>query len=343
MSRLYHAVTAHLKTFLPQSLCYINMPFHGVLPGISYHEHVITDHFGQFTALRSTGCSVDFATPSTWATHSDQTIFDAVVLGLPKGKLQQLAYLHMAWTACAMEGQVILWGYTNEGIGSIQRLLHKRGIPCAKVANCEGGKALQIRRTTPSSPFSEDFAAYSQPLTLEVPFRETLVPYTSLAGTFAHGKSDPGTMLMLTTISSIALREPLLDLACGSGLVSTLLASMGFRAIHMCDVSARAIEAASANARANSLPLPFASDIYSHVQQRYGSILVNPPFHQGVSTDYHVPQSIIAQAPGFLLPGGSLYIVANRFLPYEKLCHQAGAQFHVMHQDNQFKILQLNW
>ena len=47
--------------------------------------------------------------------------------------------------------------------------------------------------------------------------------------------------------------------------------------------------------------------------------MTNPPFHVGKAIDYGVTQALIDRAPSALRSKGQLVLVANRFIPYDKL------------------------
>ena len=46
-------------------------------------------------------------------------------------------------------------------------------------------------------------------------------------------------------------------------------------------------------------------------------MVTNPPFHDGGAEDQSLGQAFIRQAAEALRPGGILWLVANRHLPYE--------------------------
>ncbi len=53
--------------------------------------------------------------------------------------------------------------------------------------------------------------------------------------------------------------------------------------------------------------------------KKYELILSNPPFHTGRDVDYQVARAFIEQSYSALQTGGQLYLVANRFIRYEKI------------------------
>ena len=65
-----------------------------------------------------------------------------------------------------------------------------------------------------------------------------------------------------------------------------------------------------------------ASDGLSAVTGSYDLIISNPPFHQGVRTNYEVTERFLAQSRQLLRPGGELRVVANSFLRYQPIIEQ---------------------
>jgi 16S rRNA (guanine1207-N2)-methyltransferase len=69
-------------------------------------------------------------------------------------------------------------------------------------------------------------------------------------------------------------------------------------------------------------------------------IVTNPPFHTGKATDYELSQRLIREAPRFLKPGGQLWLVANRFLPYPDLLDSAFGSFSRRAETGKFTVYQ---
>ena len=69
------------------------------------------------------------------------------------------------------------------------------------------------------------------------------------------------------------------------------------------------------------------------------SIVMNPPFHLERSPDPTIGQGFVEAAAAALTAQGSLWIVANRHLPYEATLSQHFAQVQEAAGDAKFKIL----
>lgn len=68
-------------------------------------------------------------------------------------------------------------------------------------------------------------------------------------------------------------------------------------------------------------------------------IVMNPPFHEGRQPDHLMGAKFIAAAAGLLKPGGQLWMVANRNLPYEHLLQEAFSSSRIVLQTDGYKIL----
>ena len=72
--------------------------------------------------------------------------------------------------------------------------------------------------------------------------------------------------------------------------------------------------------------------------QRFDMIITNPPFHQGIGTDYDVVARFLQSCERHLHEDGVVLMVANRFLPYERMMPKA-LQMSLVAENTKFKIL----
>ncbi|MCM2321593.1 MAG: class I SAM-dependent methyltransferase, partial [Pseudomonas sp.] len=64
----------------------------------------------------------------------------------------------------------------------------------------------------------------------------------------------------------------------------------------------------------------------------------NPPFHQGVHTDYQATEQLLREAARHLRPGGELRLVANSFLKYAPLIEQHLGPCTVLAERDGFRV-----
>jgi 16S rRNA (guanine1207-N2)-methyltransferase len=81
-----------------------------------------------------------------------------------------------------------------------------------------------------------------------------------------------------------------------------------------------------------------ASNGLENVEGQFDAIISNPPFHTGVKTDYGIADKFIAQSRQYLVKGGELRIVANRFLPYPDILEAEFGNVQTIAQSNRFAV-----
>ncbi len=160
-------------------------------------------------------------------------------------------------------------------------------------------------------------------------------------GMFSWEHLDEATVL-LADVMNINRGDRVLDLGCGAGALG-VVASMrsGVPAV-LVDADADAVRGAQRTARDAGVSdvRVLASDVASAVEgETFDVVVSNPPFHVGKGIDLTVPRAFIDDAWHALAPGGRLYIVANRTLPYERLIDGRFGEVRVAHDGRRFKVL----
>ena len=75
------------------------------------------------------------------------------------------------------------------------------------------------------------------------------------------------------------------------------------------------------------------------VEKKYDLIVMNPPFHQGRAAEPGIGQSMIGTASAALKPGGRLFMVQNRGLPYEQTLKARFSRVEEIGRDGAFRIV----
>ena len=75
------------------------------------------------------------------------------------------------------------------------------------------------------------------------------------------------------------------------------------------------------------------------LSRRFGVVITNPPFHQGVGVNYDVACQFVRDAARLLRRGGHLFLVANRFLRYDDLIREAFGNVATAYADNRYHVL----
>jgi 16S rRNA (guanine1207-N2)-methyltransferase len=172
--------------------------------------------------------------------------------------------------------------------------------------------------------------------------------FISRPGLFAWDRVDTASALLAGQLPG-SLSGRVADLGAGYGYLSAEVVKRcaGVTAIDLYEAEARALEPARVNmAKAVSeCAHSVAVDVIWHdvtrgLPQRYDVIVSNPPFHQGRADQPELGQAFIASAAKALNPGGSLWLVANRHLPYEAMLSTRFAQVRTLIVQNGFKVIE---
>lgn len=147
----------------------------------------------------------------------------------------------------------------------------------------------------------------------------------AFGGAFAGARIDIGTRLLLAhlpeTVAGGTADDPLIDLACGTGVVAAHLALRHpDAAVLATDQSAAAVASARATAEANGVAdrvrVVRDDGVGSRPDASASFIALNPPFHAGAAVSDRLAPRLFADAARVLRPGGELWCVWNSHLGY---------------------------
>ncbi len=139
----------------------------------------------------------------------------------------------------------------------------------------------------------------------------------ALPGVFARDKLDIGSRVLLENIPK--LYGDLCDLGCGNGLLGLSLAQKNtLNSLTLCDDSYLAVISAKHNAKQLAQPPVHCvhSDGLAQISTQFDVIVCNPPFHDGHKELTNIALMMFAQSKKHLKAGGTLFVIANRHLPY---------------------------
>ena len=260
---------------------------------------------------------------------------DLLVVVLPKS-LEQLEF-YLAALAGQVQAATEIWlvGPTRGGIkGGMTRLAARasqtRTLDSAR--HCKLVSAMLEPRAFSLQEWAKTFP-------VPVPDGQA-VTVVSYPGVFSHGSLDEGTALLLEALAAESMPASVLDVGCGAGVISVLMAAAGVQ-VSALDISATAVAASQASLSANGLSAVVRqSDVYDAVSagETFSWLVTNPPFHDGSERTLAITRRLIASAPDFLTADGQLWLVANQGLAYQDWLEEAFRRVSVVSENSRFRV-----
>lgn len=148
--------------------------------------------------------------------------------------------------------------------------------------------------------------------------------FMSRPGIFAWDRIDVASALLAEHLPE-KLAGRAADLGAGFGYLSAELLTRcpGIKALDVYEAENRALELARVNLKSFEARTPIDyrwHDVAAGLPDTYDVIVTNPPFHAQRGVDRpDIGRRFISAAAESLRPGGQLWLVANRHLPYEKV------------------------
>ncbi len=234
-------------------------------------------------------------------------------------------------------GRLYIAGAKAQGIGAIKTRL-------AEIFGAAGTlgyrKGVHVVAATRPEHWAE--AEASAPETIDVTLRGHSLRLALREGVFARGALDDGTRMLIEAIE-VQPNDRALDLGCGSGIIGMLLARLAPQGhVDLVDSDTAAVALARENLRANQIDNATAhagNSLDALPGATFDLIATNPPFHLGRHQTTDIAKGFIAAAARALNEGGRFYLVANRFLPYERDLREAFGDLREVAGDRRYKVL----
>ena len=266
-----------------------------------------------------------------------QPSFDVVLLDAPRGREWVRHLLSVATRMLKPGGRLLLAGPTRGGIkGSIEDASEIVGL--CQVTRIKAGHRLAMAEKTVGQVAN---VSHDQQV-CEAMVHGQPVRFATGPGVFSRGELDAGTRALMETMV-IHRGDTVLDLGCGCGVVGAVAARTARRVV-LVDHSAAALAASRATLELNGVTngQVLASDCAEAVcDVRFNVVATNPPFHQGLGVEFDVAQQFVRDAARVLVKeGGRLYLVANRFIRYERVMGNLFSQVKTAYEDKRFRVLE---
>ena len=256
-----------------------------------------------------------------------------VVVNLTRNRAETLANIARGLGMLPPGGRLAVAGSKTDGVDGIARQVG-RVLPLEGAFVKAHGRVFWLARPeTLPDPIS-DWARDGRPSPNDEGF-------LTAPGIFSSEHPDPGSVKLAAAIDG-PLKGRVADLGAGWGwLAQAVLArSPAIEALDLYEAEAAALDCARVN-----VPDPRAHFHWADATSlgagaaRCDAVVTNPPFHHGRAADPHLGAAFIRAAAALLKPGGRLFMVANRQLPYEAALDGAFRRWEKLGEDGRFKVL----
>ncbi|PPB82171.1 16S rRNA (guanine1207-N2)-methyltransferase [Albidovulum inexpectatum] len=231
--------------------------------------------------------------------------FAAALVLLPRSREQGRAWLAEAVARVRPGGPVWVDGQKTDGIETMQKELRARAKLGDVLAKAHG-RILRIQADAGEG--FQDWGARDL---------EPAPGFVTRPGVFSADRIDRGSVALAQALPE-TLRGVVADLGAGWGwLASRILERPDVDELHLVEADTTALDCARRNVMDDRARFHWA-DVATFVPERpFDVIVTNPPFHVGRDADPSLGAVFIEAAARMLTPGGRLFMVANRHLPYE--------------------------
>lgn len=271
---------------------------------------VISRMFTDYKSFASKGFSVDTTFNDTFA---------ATIIALPRAR--RAAQELIALASLATKGPLLIDGQKTDGVASMLKALKARS-DVGEVISKAHGKLFSVT--------GGDFDDWR--------YKETRVEgFVTAPGVFSADGIDPGSAALAAALPKV-MKGRVIDLGAGWGYLSDAVFKRdGVTAVDLIEADVVALNAARQN-----ITDPRATFLWDDATTYSGEpadhIVCNPPFHTSRNADPDLGRAFIRNAAKLLKPKGTLWLVANRHLPYESVLEEGFHTVQLLSQSAAYKI-----
>ena len=264
--------------------------------------------------------------------------FPLVLVLPPRQREEARALLAKACAACAPGGIVMAAVANDEGAKSREADLKQ----LAGALAVHSKHHCRVFRTRPDASFDAALVEEWKRLDATRTIESDGIRFLTRPGVFAWDRVDAASKLLAAHLPA-DVHGRVADFGAGWGYLSlqALARCPRIASLDLYEADARALALADENLSDTHLPVHCHwHDVAAGVAERFDAIVCNPPFHAlGRGERPDIGRAFIASAAAALEPGGALWLVANRHLPYEAALADGFASVRIVAQQGGFKIV----
>ncbi|MCP1198787.1 class I SAM-dependent methyltransferase [Notoacmeibacter sp. MSK16QG-6] len=283
-----------------------------------------------FLALQKRGLNVVCSLDQIEGTAA----FDIVIVCLSRHRRLNETMLAKAAKVCVDHGAIIAAGSKTDGAGAIRKALSRLTGDLQSMPKHHG---LVMWLTVDEAVRTAWDDAFGD--------RDSVSAsgFVTAPGGFSADRIDVGSALLAEHLPA-DLSGACADFCAGWGYLSIAASERcpALTSLDLFEADWASLKAAETNLSGIAMPRAFHwRDLSSEpVEGRFDVIVMNPPFHTGRAAEPSLGEAIIERASTCLKPGGRLFLVANRQLPYEAVLNSRFRNVRFMAETSIYKVIE---
>ena len=250
--------------------------------------------------------------------------YAAAVVCLPRAREAARALIARAAAEVAPGGWIAVDGQKTDGIDTALKDLRGRVDLSESLSKAHGKLA-----SFAAGPDLSDWLA--------VPHQ--VDGFRTLPGIFSADGPDRGSVLLAAALPA-KLGGKVADLGAGWGfLAAEILKRPGVKRLDLVEAEAEALDCARVNITDPRARFHWADATLWRPETLLDAVVMNPPFHTSRSADPSLGAAFIRAARRMLAPGGELWLVANRHLPYDAVLSDCFLTVEDLPGDTGFRVI----
>lgn len=252
--------------------------------------------------------------------------YSAAVICLPRSKEAARALIARAMTEVVAGGPVAVDGQKTDGIDSVLRECRSMGLSIAGPVSKAHGKLFVIT----AGPLLAGWE--SRPRLIEGGFQ-------TLPGIFSADEPDRGSVMLAEALPA-KIGSRVIDLGAGWGFLSrAVLTRDTVTELDIVEAESDALDCARANIVDIRARFHWADARSFKPERPAHAVVMNPPFHTQRTADPDLGAAFLRAAARMLVPDGTLWLVANRHLPYDRVLSEVFRQTDAIGGDATFRLI----
>ncbi|MEM7075475.1 MAG: methyltransferase [Pseudomonadota bacterium] len=250
--------------------------------------------------------------------------YGAGIVFAARAKALSLARIAAAAEVC--DAPLVVDGAKTDGIEALLKACRARGAVSEPLSKAHG----KLFTFDPGSGVADWVA---RPPAALVEHRFLTAP-----GVFSSDGIDPASALLADTLP-VRIGATVADLGAGWGYLSARVLERDTPIeLHVVEADHVALDCARRNVDDSRAQFHWADATHWRAPGPLDAVVMNPPFHAGRTGDPDLGRAFIAAAARALGPRGTLYMVANRHLPYEAELIRCFGHVVSVGGDRRFKV-----